>query len=81
MTMYEMPIKRNYQSSKFCPPALQLPRAFVNLVQIIDVTRLAPLKGGLLCTIVHRCGCPCCLDDSGDTSDASAFYQVLYMTA
>ncbi len=35
-----------------CIATMQLPRTFVNLVQILDVTQLKTLKGGLLCGIV-----------------------------
>ncbi len=31
---------------------MQLPRTFVNLVQILDVTQLKTLKGGFVCGIV-----------------------------
>ena len=35
---------------------MQLPRAFVNLVKILDVTEIVEVykEGGLLCQIVHR---------------------------
>ena len=35
------------------PPSLsQLPRTFVNLIQILDATKIAPLRG-LVCDAVH----------------------------
>ncbi len=39
-----------YASS--CISTTQLPRTFVNLVQILDVTELEDLKGSLLCSAV-----------------------------
>jgi phospholipase B1 len=50
----------------------ELPRTFVNLVQIIDVTRLAPLNG-LICDIVHGLVCKCATDE--ETSKMSTIYQ------
>ena len=48
-------------------------RTFVNLLQVIDITRLAPLRG-LVCDAVHFFVCTCYNDE--ETSDASTEYQV-----
>ena len=54
----------------------QLPKTFVNLVQIIDITRLAPLRG-LVCDFVHNAVCDCASQGEGsETSQASTDYQV-----
>ncbi|XP_019849320.1 PREDICTED: phospholipase B1, membrane-associated-like [Amphimedon queenslandica] len=52
----------------------ELPRTFVNLIQIIDVTRLEPLKGPI-CDLVHYAVCECTLKDLEETSRASTEYQ------
>ena len=32
---------------------VQLPRTYVNVVEILDVTKLGKLKTGLFCDIIH----------------------------
>eukprot|EP00731_Ephydatia_muelleri_P038256 Em0695g2a len=56
----------------------KLPRTFVNLVQILDVTKLAPLSSPW-CDLVHSVVCRCATTGSAEdrqvTSEASHMYQ------
>ncbi|XP_064403837.1 phospholipase B1, membrane-associated-like [Halichondria panicea] len=51
----------------------ELPRTFVNLVQILDVTELEGLKGSLLCSAVKLFACSC--NNDASTTKASGFYN------
>ncbi|XP_064623926.1 phospholipase B1, membrane-associated-like [Lineus longissimus] len=37
----------------------EVPRAFINLVEVLDVSILADLNGGLVCAALHIYECPC----------------------
>lgn len=56
-----------------------LPKTFVNLVQTVDITRLAKLDSTLVCTIIHSFVCPCPTtgsdEDKEAVKEAAAQYQ------
>jgi phospholipase B1 len=47
-----------------------LPRAFVNVVQVINITHIRETNRGLVCSLIHQALCPCAAYPKDDAAEA-----------